>query len=88
MWARVGQREAQANSLAAIVPISVVGVLVYHFGARPALVDWRFALLLAAGGALGAYLGGRVMVHLPERRLRQVFAILLLLLGVKELIAP
>ena len=87
-YGRMGQHAAQATSLAAIVPGSIVGVLVYYFGASQPQVDLRFALLLVIGSAAGAYGGARVMTRVPERALKVVFAVILALLGVKELVAP
>ena len=85
---RMGQRRAQATSLAAIVPGAAVAVLVYWFGAARPQVDLRFALLIVIGSAAGAYVGARLMSHLPDHVLRIGFAVLLAVLGLKELIAP
>ncbi len=86
--ARMDQHRAQATSLAAIIPGSVVAVLIYNFGAGRSQIDWRFALLLVAGSAVGAYAGARVMNRLPEQGLRVVFAVILLALGIKEVALP
>lgn len=88
MVGHMGQRRAQATSLAAIVPGAVVAVLIYWLGAARPEVDFRFALLLVVGSAVGAYMGARAMTHVPEHALRIGFAVLLALIGVKELIAP
>lgn len=88
LYGRMGQHAAQATSLAAIVPGSIVGVLVYYFGSAQPQVDLRFALLLVIGSAAGAYAGARVMTRLPERGLKAVFAVILVLLAVKELVVP
>lgn len=84
----VGQRRAIATSLAAIVPGSVAGVLVYAFAARRPEVDFRFAALLVVGSMLGAYLGARLVPRVPERGLKAVFAVLLAGLALKELVRP
>lgn len=88
LGAGIGQRRATATSLAAIIPGSVVAMLVYLLVARPAHVDLRFAALLAAGGVAGVVVGARALHRIPERGLRLVFAVLLAVLGVREVVAP
>ena len=87
-WARLSQHQAHGTSLAAIVPLGVVGGLVYYFGASAPQVDLRFAVLVAAGSVAGAYLGARLMRRIPERELRMLFAVLLVAIGLKELLLP
>ena len=81
---------ANANSLAAIVPISIVGATVYYVagtGGHPA-VDLRFAGLLVLGGVLGAYGGVRLASRLPGLWLARVLAVVLALVGLKQLLVP
>lgn len=88
VFGRMPQHRATATSLAAILPGSVVGVLVYAFAARRPEVDLRFAALLVVGSTIGAYLGARVVARIPERRLKAAFSILLAGLALKELLSP
>lgn len=88
LWGRLRQRTANGTVLAVILPIAIVGTLVYYFGSRHPQVDLRLALLLVLGSAGGAFLGARAMNRLPERTLRLLMAGLLLLVGVKELLLP
>jgi uncharacterized membrane protein YfcA len=88
LWAGMPQHRANGTSLLAIVPIALVGALVYYFqGAHPQ-VDLGFALLLVIGSVLGAYLGARAMYRIPERQLAVVVVAVLLLVGLKELVLP
>ena len=53
------QARANGTSLAMLLPpIGVFAVLSY---ARAGNIDWRFAVLLSVGFAVGAYLGGRLV---------------------------
>lgn len=89
LWARVAPLSAAANSLIAVISISLVGGLLYYFGpaGRPQ-VDLRFALLLGGGGIAGAFLGARWAKRIPERLLLSAVAILLAGIGVRELLVP
>ena len=88
LYTPLSQRQAQATSLAAIIPTSVVGTALYYFGSRQPQVDLGFALLLVIGSVVGAYIGAHLLSRLPERLLKQVFAVLLVVLGVKQLVLP
>jgi uncharacterized membrane protein YfcA len=89
MLVKTPQLRANAASLAAIIPISITGVLVYYFAGRGGpQVDVRFALLLIAGGVVGAYMGARLAARVPEVWLGRGVAILLAVVGLKQLIAP
>lgn len=81
---------ANATSLAAIVPISIVGAAVYYVagaGGHPA-VDLRFAGVLVVGGVLGAYVGARLASRLPGLLLARSIAVVLVVVGLKELVLP
>jgi uncharacterized protein len=70
----LGQLEAEATSLAAILPTVVAGALQQH---RYGNVDWRDALVLGAVAIVGVELGVRAAVALDEENLRRLFALLL-----------
>ena len=80
---KVRQVEANATSLAAVIPISIAGAFVYS-----PRVDLNFAILLMAGSVVGAYAGARFSGRIPERGLQMIVAIVLGALGLKELVWP
>jgi uncharacterized membrane protein YfcA len=81
--ASYGQHEAHATSLAAIIPIAAVGALRY---AAAETVDYRVAVLLAAGGLLGAPLGARLMARTSETALKLLFGLLMVAVAVQLLL--
>jgi uncharacterized membrane protein YfcA len=83
--ARVGlsQRVAAGTSLAAIVPIAVVGALTYG-GARQ--VDGFAAVCVIPGSVVGAIVGARLTRHIPNRTLAIVFALVSLGVAVRLVI--
>jgi uncharacterized membrane protein YfcA len=83
---KLGQREAIANSLAAIIPASAVGAVVYYFGAPKPHVRLDLGVVLAVGGIAGAFLGARLAQKVSERTLRIGFAVLMLAIGVRLLL--
>lgn len=89
LWGKLGQRTANATSLVAIIPIAIGALPIYYFrqGAAPE-VDLRVTLFLVIGSVVGAYLGARALRLVPDRPLRIGVAIVMVLVGIKQLVLP
>lgn len=70
----LGQLEAEATSLLAIVPVAVLGSLRQT---RSGTVRWRDALIMGAVSVATAIAGALIADAAPERALRVGFAIIL-----------
>lgn len=68
---RQDQRHAHGTSLAAIVPIAVLGVVAY---AMADSINWAAAAIIAGGAAVGALAGTQALRRLPQRALRLAFS--------------
>lgn len=77
------QHQAHATSLAAIVPIGLVGFAVYAINGE---MNYAIAGLLVLGAFFGAPIGVRAMSKIPERPLAWVFAAVLVVAGVRLLV--
>jgi uncharacterized protein len=73
------QHRAQGTSLVALIPPT--GILAFLEYAKAGYVSWEIGLLLIPGVFLGGILGGQMARQLNPRRMRRVFAGLMLLLG-------
>lgn len=72
------QHYAHGTSFVVIFPMALVGVITYaHFE----YIDWALMLWLSLGGVLGVLLGARLMTMLPEKSLRWLFGVFLLITG-------
>jgi uncharacterized membrane protein YfcA len=78
--AGLSQLEAQATSLAAIIPVVAVGAWRQHLYGN---VRWRPALLLGVASAAGVAGGVALAVTLSEDTLRRLFAVLLIVIAVR-----
>ena len=85
IWGHTNQHRATGTSLAAILPIALVGALVYYFGRSVPEVDITVAFFLVLGSAAGAYAGSRVAPRLSEQALKILVAVVLAVVGAKEL---
>jgi uncharacterized membrane protein YfcA len=88
IWGGLSQRQANATSLVAIIPIAVAALPIYYFQKGAPQVDLHVALFLVIGSVVGAYIGARLLRRIPERPLTFGVAAVLLLAGIKELVAP
>lgn len=75
LLANMTQQRAAATSLGAIVPIAIVGAIIFG---RADSVDFLAAMVLAIGSIIGVQVGARVMPRLGDNRLRVAFAIFMI----------
>ena len=76
------QHKAQGTSLVALIPpTGLLAVIAY---AKGGYVSWFTGILLVPGLFVGGILGARIAKRLEPKRMRQVFAILMFLLGAWE----
>lgn len=73
---------AQGVALAAVVPTVLVGAATHH---RLGSLDPRAALIVGAGGTLGAIPGALLAFELPADALRTMFGAFLVVMGVRGL---
>ncbi len=80
---RVPQHRAHATSLVVVI-FAATAALVLYVGRGD--VDWAMAVAVAVGGVAGGQIGARAMHSVPEARLRAVFALFLIAVGVRLLV--
>jgi uncharacterized protein len=85
IWTHTEQHRITGTSLAAVIPISLVGAVVYYIGRGRPQVDVPVALFLVLGSAGGAYFGARAAPRISEKGLKTLLAVLLVVVGVMEL---
>lgn len=87
LWTRTEPHRASGTSLAAILPIALVGASAYYFGRVPGQVDFAVAFFLVVGSTVGAYFGARMIGRVPERTLKFVVAVVLTVVAVDEILS-
>ena len=75
------QQEAQGTSLAFMVPpIGILAAINYY---KHGFVNWKYALILSATFMIGAYIGSKFAMSVPEKVLKRIFGIILLYVSYK-----
>jgi uncharacterized membrane protein YfcA len=80
---KLGQREAHAVSLAAMIPIALTSLVVYGAADR---VDYLAGAALAAGAVFGARAGADILARIPEPALKAAFGVFLIVAAVLLLV--
>jgi len=81
----MGQKHAQATSLAAITLTAVAGAVSYGLAGDVVLLP---ALVIVVGGFVGSLMGAELVHRLSERTLRLIFAAVMVAVAVRLALAP
>ncbi|MEX1278257.1 MAG: sulfite exporter TauE/SafE family protein [Chloroflexota bacterium] len=74
-------KQAAGTSLAALLlPVGILGAIEYW---RAGYIDVRLAALLAVGILIGAFIGARLAIGLPNELIQRAFGVLLVLVGLR-----
>ncbi len=87
LWTKTNSRVASGTSMAALLPIALVGAAAYYFGRIPGQIDFTVALFLATGSVIGAYLGAGLVRRTPEHALKVIVVAVLVLVGLDEILS-
>jgi uncharacterized membrane protein YfcA len=68
----LNQHKAHGTSIAIIIPIAMMGALVYGLRGD---VNWEWVATIGAGSVIGAIVGAKLMMKMPAYRLRQIFGV-------------
>lgn len=74
-------KQAAGTSLAALLlPVGILGAIEYW---RAGYIDIRVAMLVAVGILIGAFIGARLAIGLPNELIQRAFGVLLVVVGVR-----
>jgi uncharacterized protein len=78
------QHQAQGTTLFMfMLPIGILGVMNYH---KQGYVDYKTALIICTTFVLGSFFGSKLAISLDQKLVKQIFAVILVLLGIKMLL--
>lgn len=66
------QHKAHGTSLAVIIPVSIIGTVVYALRGH---IDWVLVATIGSFSIVGAIVGAKLMMKVPAKRLRQFFGV-------------
>lgn len=75
--------KSRGTSVFCILPMVITSSFFYYKGN---FIDWKIAILCATGGAIGGYIGARLLKKVPEKVMKIAFTIFLIYVSYKMLI--
>ena len=76
----IKSQKARGTSVFCILPMVITSSFFYYKGN---FIKWDIAILCAIGGAIGGYIGARLLKKLPEKYLKIAFTIFLFYVSFK-----
>lgn len=75
------QQQAQGTTLFMfLLPIGVLGVINYY---KAGFVDFKTAAIIASTFVVGSYFGSKFAIALDQKTVKQIFGVIIVLLGLK-----
>lgn len=79
----INSQKARGTSVFCILPMVLTSSIFYYKGN---FINWKVAILCGIGGAIGGYIGAKLLKKLPEKYLKIAFTIFLIYVSVRMLI--
>ncbi|MCT4564515.1 MAG: sulfite exporter TauE/SafE family protein [Maledivibacter sp.] len=70
------EHKAHATAISIILPLTIVSTYIYL---KSGIVSYNVTFKVVAGGVLGGYVGARLLNKIPNRILRKIFAIFMMI---------
>ncbi len=78
------QQTAQGTSLfLLLLPTGILAVTNYY---KAGYVDWKVALIISSTFVLGGYLGSKLAISIDQNLVKKIFAVFVILVGLRMLI--
>ena len=79
----IDDTKARGTSVFCILPMVITSSFFYY---KSNFIDWKIAILCATGGAIGGYIGAKLLKKLPEKMMKIAFTLFLIYVSYKMLI--
>lgn len=80
---KMDSQKSRGTSVFCILPMVLTSSFFYYKGN---FIDWRAAILCGAGGAIGGYIGAKLLKKLPDKILKIAFTIFLIYVSLKMIL--
>jgi hypothetical protein len=78
------QQQAQGTSLfLLLLPTGIFAVMNYY---KAGYVDWKVALIISSTFLLGGFLGSKMAISIDQNTVKKIFAVFVILVGLRMLI--
>ena len=81
---KTDSKKARGTTIFCILPMVITSSFFYYKGN---FINWKISILCGIGGAIGGYIGAKLLKKLPERYLKIAFTIFLIYVSVKMIVS-
>lgn len=79
----MNSQKARGTSVFCILPMVLTSSFFYNKGN---FINWKVAILCGIGGAIGGYIGAKLLKKLPDKILKIAFTIFLIYVSLKMIL--
>lgn len=79
----VTEHKAHATAISVILPLALISTIVYM---KNGIIVWDVTLKVIIGGVIGAFIGAKLLNRIPEKMLRKVFAVFMIVAAIRLVI--
>jgi len=76
----VTEHKAHATAISVMLPLSLISTIVYL---KHGIIVWDVTLKVIIGGVVGGFIGAKLLNKVPEKILRKVFAIFMIIAAIR-----
>ena len=80
---KMDSQKSRGTSVFCILPMVLTSSIFYYKGN---FINWKIAILCGFGGAIGGYIGAKLLKKLPDKILKIVFTIFLIYVSYKMIV--
>lgn len=79
---KISDKKARGTSIFCILPMVITSSFYYY---RGNYINWNIAIYVAIGGAVGGFIGAKILKHLPDIYLKIIFTVFIFYIAIKML---
>jgi hypothetical protein len=80
---KIEPQKARGTSICCILPMVITSSFFYY---KENYINWKIAILCAIGGAIGGYIGAKLLKRLPDIYLKVAFTAFLIYVSLKMIL--
>ncbi len=81
VFAGIDQLAAQGINLIFFIPIAIISIIIHS---KNKMIEWKKIVPTIICGTIGAFVGSLIATNLESKTLSKLFAIILIIVGLKE----
>ncbi|MCT4593377.1 MAG: sulfite exporter TauE/SafE family protein [Anaeromicrobium sp.] len=77
---KIEQHKSHATAISIILPLTILSTYIYMKNGN---INWTIGIKIICGSVIGAYIGAKLLSHIPEKILRKTFGLFMLIAALR-----